>query len=190
MCQDKDHLYIEWCNCTKIQGGTDSSLATGTILLECGWIEDKGLEKLNPLTMRIYDEKRQKVDMRFLDMCTTIGKHAATAEAIFEKMNAILSAHAIAWEYCVKIGVDNTSVNIGRHNSILTRVHKIAANAYFISCQCHIAHNTANTAADAFGSTTSFDVKDLVVDMFYRFNHHHHHQACCTCYVSNHIRYS
>lgn len=138
--------------------------------------------------MRIYDEKRQKVDIRFLDMCTTIGKHAATAEAIFEKMNAILSAHAIAWEYCVKIGVDNTSINIGRHNSILTRVHNIASNAYFISCQCHITHNTANTAADAIGSATSFDVKDLVIDMFYWFDRSTKRKSmlvayCCFCDV-------
>ena len=53
---------------------------------------DTGLEKLNPLTVRIYDEKWQK---RFLDMCTTTGKDAA--EAIFEKINAVLSAHAIPW---------------------------------------------------------------------------------------------
>lgn len=149
---------------------------------------DTGLGKLNPLTVRIYDDKRQKVDMRFLDMCTTTGKDAATAEAIFEKMNAILSAHAIPWEYCVGIGVDNTSVNIVRHNSIMTRVHTINPSAYFMGCPCHIAHNTANTAADAFGSATSFDVEELVVDMFYWFDKSTKRKSmlveyCCFCDV-------
>ena len=73
-------------------------------------------------------------------------------------------------EYCVGIGVNNTSVNIGMYNSIMTRVHTINPSAYFMGRPCHIAHNTANTAADAFGSATSFDVEELVVNMFYWFD--------------------
>ena len=46
---------------------------------------DTGLNKMNPLTVRIFDINCGKVDTRFLDMCTTRGVDAATAEAILAK---------------------------------------------------------------------------------------------------------
>ena len=50
---------------------------------------DTELQKMNPITVRIFDLKTSKVGMRFLDMCTTGGTSAATAEAIFEKMDSV-----------------------------------------------------------------------------------------------------
>ena len=35
---------------------------------------------------------------------------------------------------------------------------------------CHIVHNTAGKAADAFESVTGFNVDDLVIDVFYWFD--------------------
>ena len=81
---------------------------------------DTALEKMNPLTVRVYDEKSQKVDTRFLDMCTTSGTDAATAKSIFDKMSGVLSNYKIPWDNCIGPGVDNTSVNTGRHNSIIS----------------------------------------------------------------------
>ena len=71
---------------------------------------------MNPLTVRIFDDCRKRVNTRFLDMCMTSGINAATAPVIFEKMNAILNFHDISWENCIALSVDNTSVNIVRHN--------------------------------------------------------------------------
>ena len=103
-------------------------------------------------------------------MCCTSGKDAATAQAIFDKMCTVLSLHGIPWENCVGVGVDNTSVNFGRHNSIMTKIHAINPNVYFMGCPCHIAHNTANAASESFRHKTGFDVEELVVDIFYWFN--------------------
>ena len=131
---------------------------------------DTGLQKMNPLTVRIFDEDRKRVETRFLDMCTTSGKAAGTAQAIFDKMNAVLNLHNIPWVNCIVVGVDNTSVNIGRHNSIMTRVHGVNPSVYFMGCPCHIAHNVASAAADAFRNEVDFDVEELVVDIFYWFD--------------------
>ena len=85
-------------------------------------------------------------------------------------MNEVLESHNIPWNNCVGVGVDNASVNIGRRNSIIPKVHHVNPTVYFIGCPCHIAHNTANTAAKAFREHTRFDVEELAVDLFYWFD--------------------
>ena len=51
---------------------------------------------------------------------------------------------------CVGVSVDNTSVNLGKRNSILTRVLVKTPTIYFMGCPCHIVHNTCMKAAEKF----------------------------------------
>ena len=131
---------------------------------------DTGLEKMNPITVRIFDIGRDKVDTRFLDMCTTSGVAAATAETIWNKMDQVLSSCDVPWINCVGVGVDNTSVNLGKHNSIKSRVQQVNNSIYFMGCPCHLAHNTACAAADSFNRTTAFDIEEMAVDLYYWFD--------------------
>ena len=55
-------------------------------------------------------------------ICLYSGADAATAAGIFTKMDAVLQQDDISWENCVGVSVDNTSVNLGKRNSIFTRV--------------------------------------------------------------------
>lgn len=57
-------------------------------------------------------------------------------------------------------------MNIGCRNSIETRAHQQNASI----CPCHMVHNTAFKAADAFESETGFDVEDMLVDLYYWFD--------------------
>ena len=61
---------------------------------------DTGIEKMNPLTIRTYDDSRGIVHTQFLDMCMSSD---ATAEAIFSKMQEALDKHRISWNNCVGI---------------------------------------------------------------------------------------
>ena len=71
---------------------------------------DNGVEKMNPLTARIFDSDRGAVTTQFLDMCMS----SSTAEGIFSKMQEALSKHEIPWDNCIGIGFDNTSsANVG-----------------------------------------------------------------------------
>ena len=46
-----------------------------------------------------------------------------------------------------------------------------------MGCPCHIAHNTAAKATDAFEMCVSgFDVKELLVDVYFRFHHSSKHK--------------
>lgn len=57
-----------------------------------------------------------------------------------------------------------------------------------MGCPCHITHNTASTAADAFCKVTGFDVEELAVDVFYWFDKSTKRKSsleeyCCFCDV-------
>ena len=75
---------------------------------------DTGLEKMNPLTVGIYNISSKQVHFYFLDVCITTGQGAGTAESIFLNIYETLILHNIPWTNCVAIGLDNTIVNIGK----------------------------------------------------------------------------
>ena len=111
---------------------------------------DSGLEKMNPVTVRIFDPNQGHAATRFLDMCLTSGSGSATAAAIFKAMDGALQSRNIPWVNCVGLSVDNTSVNMDKHNSIQTRAIEKNPALCMMGCPCHILHNTARKAGDVF----------------------------------------
>ncbi|XP_049441884.1 uncharacterized protein LOC125894500 [Epinephelus fuscoguttatus] len=131
---------------------------------------DTGREKMNPLTVRVYDSDLSKVVHRFLDMCPTSGPNCGTAEVIYKKMDEALLKNAIPWRNCVSLSVDNAPVSTGARNSIASRIHQEHASIYIHGCPCHIIHNTAKQAGQAFLEVCGFDPEeDLAVDVGYWF---------------------
>ncbi|KAK0152710.1 Protein FAM200B [Merluccius polli] len=128
---------------------------------------DTGLEKMNPLTVRIFDTT--KVVHRFLDMCTTSGRSCGTADVIYKKINDVLVEYNIPWKNCVGLSVDNAAVNIGSKNSIGAKLLRENPSIYIHGCPCHIIHNTAKKAGQSFLEISGFDPEDLVVDVGYWF---------------------
>ena len=123
-----------------------------------------GLEKMNPVTIKIFYVNQHKIRHRFLDMGTTQG---GTANEIFQKMNSVFTTSSISWQQCIGLSVDNTAVNMGIRNSIKTRVLRENSSAYIMGCPCHIIHNTAIAGNKAFVESCGFDVGDFAVDNFY-----------------------
>ena len=56
--------------------------------------------------------------------------------------------------------MDNTSVNLGKRNSIMTRVHLRNSSIYIMGCPCHIVHNVAMKASENF-SKVSYLIANL-----------------------------
>jgi hypothetical protein len=130
---------------------------------------DTGLHKMNPAMVRIYDIKENRIVTRFLDMCPST---SSTAEAIYSVLNdrlANLLGTPNPWSMCTSVGVDNTSVNIGVHNSLKTRIELDNPAIYFNGCPCHIIHNAARKASDCFCDVCAFDVEELCIDLYYWF---------------------
>ena len=119
---------------------------------------------MNPQTVRIFTP--DGVSVRLFDMCMTKGSAAAD---IFGKMDKVLKWYGVCWNKCVSVGVDNTSVNLGKRNSIMTRVREKIPSVFFNGCPCRTVHNVACKAGESYAQVTGFDVDDFCVDIYYWF---------------------
>ena len=89
---------------------------------------DCGVEKMNPLTVHIF--------------------HGSLLSSSWT--SACL--HRLQQKACLPqwVSMDNTAKNMGKRNSIMTRVAKENPSVYVMGCPCHMVHNTAVNAADVF----------------------------------------
>ena len=85
-----------------------------------------------------------------LDFGTTEG---ATVADICEK-NDNCTQNQIQWDMCVTFSVDNASVNMGKINSIKSRVLVKNPDMYFVGCSYHMAHNEARKGEDSFSGAS------------------------------------
>ncbi|CAB4033387.1 Hypothetical predicted protein [Paramuricea clavata] len=105
---------------------------------------DNGIAKMYPITVRIYDDEFNRVMTKFFDMNLIEGR--------------------------LRLGVDNTNVNIGEHDSIKSRVLANEPKVVVVGCPCHMLHDAAGKAANAFGTVTGFDIENHCVDLYYWFD--------------------
>ena len=112
---------------------------------------------MNPLIGCIFTG--DGVSTQLLDMCMT---RVSTSEDI--------TLYDISWDNCISVEVNNTSVNLGKSKSVLTKVLEKNPAVFFNGCPCHIIHNTACKAGDAYVGATHFAVEDFCVDIYYWFD--------------------
>ena len=150
--------------------GTIEAMKAGVYSLSTDGSNDTDLEKMNPLTVRLYDVNTSRVVTNFIGMCCTAGPTGGQAASIFNKIDEVLKTHKVPWGNCVGFSVDNTSTNLGKRNSIKTRVLAENQECYFLGCPFHIIHNTAHKGSSAFTKVTGFDVEDFCIDLYYFFD--------------------
>ena len=81
-------------------------------------------------------------------------------------MEEALASNQVPWANCFGIVTDNASVNTGGYNSVKTRVLQKNSATYVMGCPCHIVHNMADKASQAFGAASGFDVEDFCIDVY------------------------
>ena len=131
---------------------------------------DAGLEKMFPISIRIFDVNFNRVMTKFFDMNMLEGRSSSTAEFMFDSIDQQLAKNGLSWDMVSGIGLDNTNANIGEHNSIKSRVLQKNSEIVISGCPCHILHNASSKAAEAFGNIVDFSVEDHCVDLFYWFD--------------------
>ena len=80
------HLY----NCYACVATLIEVMKSDSFNLAVDGSNETGVEKLNPLTVKIYDVTRKHVSTQLLDMCTTSGHDCGTSLAIFYKIDSVL----------------------------------------------------------------------------------------------------
>ena len=128
---------------------------------------DEGLVKLNPLLIRVFDINEDKVMPQLLDKCRS---KKNDKESLFGLIDDALKKKDVNWNNCVAIGMGNTSVSMGIHNSTKTRVLEKNSSAHVNGCPCHIVRNTAAKAAETFREVAGFDIEDFLVDLYHYFD--------------------
>ncbi|XP_071501886.1 uncharacterized protein [Diadema antillarum] len=126
---------------------------------------DNGMEEINPMRVRIFD--CGQVSMQFLDLqCVSTED---TLQTLFLKMDDALFRHLVEWENCVGVAVDSTSLTVCG-DPIKTHVRDKNQATYIVDCGCHIVHNTASRASDAFEQVSGFSVEEMATDLFHWFD--------------------
>ena len=92
------------------------------------------LKKMNPTTVRIFDINEHMVVTQFSKMCSSSW---SDADGNFVATYRDFSSNEIPWEKYISLGVDNTSVNIGKHHSLITKAREKNDKIILIGCPCN-----------------------------------------------------
>ena len=120
------------------------------------WFDLLGLEKMNPIMVKVFDVDR--VWHRFVNMGLMTGTSCGMAEVIFSAINSTFTRLDIPWVNCVSVALDNCSVNMGWHNSLKSRSILHNPDIYVSGCACHIIHNISGKGASAFAKVINYIV--------------------------------
>ena len=126
---------------------------------------------MNQVTVRIFDINQHKVVTKFLDIC--LSKSSTSAGIFCSIDSARLNLKFLGVTNFIAFGVDNTSVNVGRHKFLIAEARQKNEHIALMGCPCQIAHNTARKSTKAFCNhlLEHFDVEELLRDIYFHFDH-------------------
>ena len=98
---------------------------------------------------------------------------SSTSTVIYRSIDSAMTKYEIPWSNCIVFGGDKTSVNVGRHKSLIDEARKKNEHIVLMGCPCYIAHNTArkSTKALCYYLLEHFDVEELLVNIYLHFDH-------------------
>ena len=89
---------------------------------------------------------------------------------MFSSVGKEFKKFKLPWGYCLAIGDDNTSANIGDHNSIKSRALRKNSTIIMSGCVCPILNNATDKVGSLFSNITSFGIEDHCVDLCHWFD--------------------
>jgi hypothetical protein len=111
-------------------------LKSGVFSMSTDGSNDKDLDKMNPITVKLFDINASRAVIRFLDMGVTQGVDAAKASTIFEAIDEVMTDNSIPWKNCIAFSVQIlVSLILLRHrylNVILTVIFLDVHATFFI----------------------------------------------------------
>ena len=139
-----------------------------------GGSNDTGIQKMNPVSIRIYDANTSKVvSNHFCNMYLTEGEHRPAAESIFATIENNFDWDNIPVQNCVSLSADNASTMIWKRNSLASDFKDKNSEIFISLCfssMCHLAYIAASHANDAFSEVLGLNVENSCIDIFYWFD--------------------
>ena len=109
----------------------------------CDGGNDNFGKKYFGILVRLWDENRREVVVRFLDYPVC---NIATGETLFQALEATLQSRSIPLKNVIGFAHDSASVIVGRRNSVLSRVREHQPEVFSLGCVCHLAALCATAA--------------------------------------------
>uniref|UniRef100_H3AWC3 Uncharacterized protein n=1 Tax=Latimeria chalumnae TaxID=7897 RepID=H3AWC3_LATCH len=165
----KTAAIINYAMASDMKNPVVSSMKEQPFSLAVDGSSDTGTESMYPLVVRIFDINRGEVCPKLWHMCLISDSRAKGIFAQVQVSDAF-KKYSIPWENVIGLSLDNTSVNMGRHNGLHTHFEKQNKSIYTAGCPCHVVHNITSYAAKAFAEETRFNVDDFLIDLLHYFD--------------------
>ena len=121
---------------------------------------------MNPLCANIFDANNSsEVQTMFYDICIITGVDWSKSETLFNAINDKFVKDDIPWQNVIGAGLDNTSVNIGIHDSVKSCILQKNPDCLIAGCNCHLSHIAASIGGAAYQKKTSFNIEEHQVDL-------------------------
>ena len=117
---------------------------------------DKGTTKCMSVVIKLFCEKRMRVETKLLNLVRVLGE---TAAELFETLKEDLRKHDIEITNLVGFAADTTNVIFGANNSVASRI--IAANPHCLTIKC-ACHSYALMAVTHTCSTLPKNIEQVV----------------------------
>ena len=152
----------------KLQNNVINQMKKDCYSISTDGSNNQGLKKMHPVTVRLFDIYWHMVVNQFLEMCLS---SSSDADGIIMAIDKAFANNGIPWDKCISLGVDNTSVNIGKHHSLITKAREKNDEIILMECPCHMAHNATHHATKAFEKFVIFNAEELLIDLCFHFDY-------------------
>ena len=131
-------------------------------------IDDSNDQGLNPVTVKLFNINQHMVVNQLLEMHLS---SSSDPDGIFAAIDKAFANTGIPWHKCISLGVDNTSVSIGKHHSLITKARERNDEIILMGCPCHMAHNTTYHATKALEKLVIFNAEELLLNLYFHFDY-------------------
>ena len=96
---------------------------------------------------------------------------SSNADGTFAAVDKAFANNGILSDKCISLGVNNTSFNIHKHHSLITKTKEKNDEIILMGCPCYMAHNATHHATKAFEKFVIFNAEESLVDLYFHFDY-------------------
>lgn len=141
VCKDKVRSCCETCHCPsypQIHDSSGQSLTCLSLLMDES--TDRGVVKCEGTLIRYYDESTLHIATVFFWGGGLQEVPEANASNLFDCLHFHVTQASLSYEKLIGWNSDGSSVMLGRHNCVVSRLKEKQPHLYMMHCICHVSH--------------------------------------------------